>query len=61
MIKQQRKGPKLKMEKVINLEHRRNKRKLSEKIQSQYKRIEEQINEIGDIILAYEKSKEKED
>ena len=49
------------MAKVINLEHRRNIKNLSKKIEDQYKRIEEQINEIGDAILAEKKSREKED
>lgn len=47
------------MAKVIDLDLQRNKHKLKKEIQDQYRRIEEQINEIGDIILAYEKSKEK--
>ncbi len=45
----------------VDLQHHRDKRKLSKEIEEQYGRIEEQINEIGDIILAHEKSKEKED
>ena len=49
------------MAKVINLKHYRDKCKLKKEIENQYKRIEEQINELGDIILGIKKSKKKED
>ena len=39
--------------KISNREH------IKKEVLEQYKRIEEQINEIGDIILAHESSKEE--